>query len=174
MTTLLTPEFTDWLHKRARAAVFSRNWFGTEADDLAQSVLLKLHDYTQRDNFEYQGDNQFRALALRIMKQLAINANKYAADHAMTSIDGISGDDDQTFEVADTRANPVRDAQFAALYASIDKLSNERQRNVMTLLAKGYKVKEAAEELGIAQNTATKAKLAAIARLREIMTSPTA
>jgi len=169
-TNLITTEFSDWLHKRARAGKAARNWFGIEADDLAQETLIKLHRAVSKPEFEYQGDGKFHSYALRIMHNVAVDANtRYAGGRAtMTSLDAIGGgDDDRSYEPVDDRANPLRDERLATLDAAVARLK-PREQEVIRLTMGGLKVREIAGKMGLRTNVVSQLKHRAIGQLREV------
>lgn len=165
----ITADFCDWLHNRARAAIKTRGWFGIDAPDLAQDTLIALHRSINKGTFTYQGEGKWRAYALKIMTNLALNANRSRAGKEALSINTMFREGEGSFDVEDDRrACPVREELLSEMDRAIENLP-DLQRHVMQLTQQGAKVAEICRELGKSHTIISKAKFHALAKLKKTL-----
>jgi RNA polymerase sigma factor (sigma-70 family) len=138
---IFTTEFASWLHQRTAATAAKKGWFGFDPADLAQDVMVAIYKASEKGQYEHRGEPQLKALAIKTMRNLAINAMKShkRKEGNNVSLDAMTGDEDSPFDIADTKDE--RDPRIDDLHAAVEKLKG-RRKEVMLLTLQGMKVRD--------------------------------
>lgn len=141
----ITPEIVEWTHKAAAGLSASRRWFGSDAEDVAQDALARVHRLMSSGKVSFETDNHMKAYIVAAIRSTARNDNvKAAKENAVTFSINAVGEDDKTFDIPEVVDERREEALVELRDKALSCVSGE-DHYILSLLFSGADNKQIAE-----------------------------
>ena len=167
---LITSQIVEFAAKKAQQLKRRKNWFGLDAEDLAQEALIRVTKAINKGSYEHRDPKGFEGFITLTIINLAKNGmEKYMkGENEIASLDQISGDTERSYDPVDNRsADCATMNNLKELTKLVDRLS-PRRKEVIELEMQGYRVRDTAKKLGKSTATVSQLRFNAIKDLREM------
>lgn len=169
---LITQEIVQFAATKAQKLKKRKNWFGLDAEDLAQDALIRVTNAINKGSYEHRDPKGFEGFITLTIINLAKNGmEKYMkGENEVASLTAISGDEDKSFDPVDNRAADCATLNGLSKLTELVERLSPRRKEVIELEMKGYKTRDIAELKGISTATVSQLRFNAVKDLKEMAT----